>query len=73
MVHWQNQLLDRFGLSVEVLTPDTVHERIEVIKRRDDYDSNPDEYAKSWDKENKKLRTKIQSNKMDDFQYLFYH
>ena len=37
------QLLDRFGLSVEVLTPDTVDERIEVIKRRDDYDSNPDE------------------------------
>ena len=26
------QLLDRFGLSVEVLTPDTVDERIEVIK-----------------------------------------
>ena len=43
------QLLDRFGLSVEVLTPGTVDERIEVIKRRDDYDSNPDEYAKSWD------------------------
>ena len=57
------QLLDRFGLSVEVLTPDTVDERIEVIKRRDDYDSNPDEYAKSWDKENKKLRTKIQRAK----------
>ena len=57
------QLLDRFGLSVEVLTPDTVDERIEVIKRRDDYDSDPDEYAKSWDKENKKLRTKIQRAK----------
>jgi len=57
------QLLDRFGLSVEVLTPDTVDERIEVIKRRDDYDSNPDEYAKSWDGENKKLRTKIQRAK----------
>ena len=57
------QLLDRFGLSVEVLTPKTVDERIEVIKRRDDYDSNPDEYAKSWDGENKKLRTKIQRAK----------
>ena len=54
------QLLDRFGLSVEVLTPDTVDERIEVIKRRDDYDSNSDEYARSWDKENRKLRNKIQ-------------
>ena len=57
------QLLDRFGLSVEVLTPDTVDERIEVIKRRDDYDNNSDEYARSWDKENKKLRTKIQRAK----------
>ena len=54
------QLLDRFGLSVEVLTPDTVDERIEVIKRRDDYDKNPDEYAETWDKENRKLRNKIQ-------------
>ena len=54
------QLLDRFGLSVEVLTPDTVDERIEVIKRRDDYDNHPEEYAATWDKENRKLRNKIQ-------------
>ena len=54
------QLLDRFGLSVEVLTPDTVDERIEVIKRRDDYDKHPEEYAANWDKENRKLRNKIQ-------------
>jgi magnesium chelatase subunit I len=32
------QLLDRFGLSVEVSTPRDLAERIEVVKRRDAYD-----------------------------------
>ena len=54
------QLLDRFGLSVEVMTPDTVHERIEIIQRRDQYDNNPEGYVLDWQKENKKLRSKIQ-------------
>ena len=54
------QLLDRFGLSVEVMTPDTVHERIEIIQRRDQYDNNPEGYVLDWQKENKKLRNKIQ-------------
>ena len=38
------QLLDRFGLSVEVLTPQTIKERIEVIKRRDLFDQGPEEF-----------------------------
>ena len=50
--------------TVEVLTPDTVDERIEVIKRRDDYDKHPEEYAAIWDKENRKLRNKIQKAKL---------
>ena len=54
------QLLDRFGLSVEVMTPNTVHERIEIIQRRDQYDNNPEGYVLDWQKENKKLRSKIQ-------------
>ncbi|MGS4945627.1 magnesium chelatase ATPase subunit I [Meridianimarinicoccus sp. RP-17] len=32
------QLLDRFGLSVEVRSPNDIDERIEVIRRRDAYD-----------------------------------
>ncbi len=34
------QLLDRFGLSVEVTSPDTIADRIEVIRRRDAYETN---------------------------------
>ena len=32
------QLLDRFGLSVEVKTPDTLAQRVEVVKRRDAFE-----------------------------------
>ena len=42
------QLLDRFGLSVEVASPDTVDERIEVIRRRDAYDRDPEGYRLEW-------------------------
>ncbi len=35
------QLLDRFGLSVEVTTPRELGERIEVVKRRDAFERDP--------------------------------
>ena len=35
------QLLDRFGLSVEVRTPDDLATRIEVVRRRDDFERDP--------------------------------
>ena len=53
------QLLDRFGLSVEVLTPQTIKERIEVIKRRDLFDQDPENFQKNWEKEDKKICKKI--------------
>ena len=52
------QLLDRFGLSVEVLTPDTVNERIEVIKRRDDYDNHPENMRQLGTKKTENSGTK---------------
>jgi magnesium chelatase subunit I len=42
------QLLDRFGLSVEVRTPDTLADRVEVVKRRDAFDRDPSGFAKAW-------------------------
>ena len=36
------QLLDRFGLSVEVKTPDDLAQRIEVVRRRDAFERDPD-------------------------------
>ena len=53
------QLLDRFGLSVEVLTPQIVKERIEVIKRRDLFDQDPEKFQNDWKKEDKKICKKI--------------
>ena len=49
------QLLDRFGLSVEVRTPQNIAERIEVLRRRDAFDRDPSAFVKSWEKESKKV------------------
>src|SRR5512146_716363 len=35
------QLLDRFGLSVDVKTPEALADRIEVVRRRDRFDRDP--------------------------------
>lgn len=53
------QLLDRFGMSVEVKTPDTLPERIEVVRRRDAFENDPAAFVEAWTKEEGKLRRKI--------------
>ena len=53
------QLLDRFGLSVEVKSPNTLPERIEVIKRRTKFDERNLAFLDFWEKEDAKIRRKI--------------
>ncbi len=53
------QLLDRFGLSVEVKTPTTIADRIEVVRRRDDYERDGAAFAAKWHKEDQRLRRLI--------------
>ena len=53
------QLLDRFGLSVEVLTPTDLPTRIDVIKRRDAFERDPASFCALWQPEEKALRTRI--------------
>ena len=53
------QLLDRFGLSVEVRTPQTIMDRVDVIKRRDEFDRDPKAYCDKWAAENAKVRNII--------------
>lgn len=53
------QLLDRFGLSVEVKTPEDLATRIEVVRRRDDYERDPVAFAERWRKDDLKLRRRI--------------
>jgi magnesium chelatase subunit I len=42
------QLLDRFGLSVEVKTPRDLAERIEVVRRRDAFDRDAAAFTERW-------------------------
>jgi magnesium chelatase subunit I len=53
------QLLDRFGLSVDVKTPQDLPSRIEVVKRRDAFERDTDSFIESWKKEDNKIRKKI--------------
>jgi magnesium chelatase subunit I len=53
------QLLDRFGLSVEVKTPEDLKTRIEVVRRRDAYERDPDAFVASWKTEEARVRRRI--------------
>jgi magnesium chelatase subunit I len=53
------QLLDRFGLSVEVTSPDDIALRIEAVKRREWFDRDPDAFVAAWAREEKRLRSQI--------------
>ena len=53
------QLLDRFGLSVEVKTPTDLAGRVEVVKRRDAFEHDPVAFTEQWKKEDEKIRKRI--------------
>jgi magnesium chelatase subunit I len=53
------QLLDRFGLCVDVRTPTDLPTRIEVIRRRDSYERDHAAFCAAWEKEQAKLRRRI--------------
>jgi magnesium chelatase subunit I len=53
------QLLDRFGLSVEVKTPAALAQRVEVVKRRDAFERDPAAFALQWKKEDDRVRRSI--------------
>lgn len=53
------QLLDRFGLSVEVRTPTDLATRVEVVRRRDAYDRDPEGFAARFEKDQAATRKRI--------------
>ncbi|HPF60580.1 MAG: magnesium chelatase ATPase subunit I [Gemmatimonadetes bacterium] len=53
------QLLDRFGLAVDVTTPADIETRLEIVARRDAYDRDPDGFAASWDAADAALRDRL--------------
>ncbi|MDJ1017801.1 MAG: magnesium chelatase ATPase subunit I [Paracoccaceae bacterium] len=53
------QLLDRFGLSVEVTTPRDLDDRVEVIQRRQAYETDTAAFMKRWRAADTRLRKRI--------------
>lgn len=54
------QLLDRFALSVYVAGEKDLDKRAEVIKRRLEYEDNPEEFIKKWEEEQQNEVHRIQ-------------
>jgi magnesium chelatase subunit I len=53
------QLLDRFGLCVQVQTPQDLALRVEVVKRRDAFEKDPATFRARWQPDNDKLQKRI--------------
>jgi len=53
------QLLDRFGLCVDIEGIRDVETRIEVIKRRQVYESRPETFVPSWESQEQEVRKRI--------------
>jgi magnesium chelatase subunit I len=53
------QLLDRFGLSVDVASPRDIETRVEVIRRRDAFDTDPDAFLARYRPLDAGLRNQI--------------
>jgi len=53
------QLTDRFGLSVTVRAVPSLQERSEILRRRLQFDSDPESFAAAWSSEEEALRETI--------------
>lgn len=53
------QLLDRFGLSVEVTTPTDLDARVEVVRRRHAFDRDPAAFRRRWSGQDGRVRNQI--------------
>ena len=67
------QLLDRFGLSVEVKTSQDLTERVEVLRRRDSFERDPASFDATWSAKNRQTgllvaetRERLESVSMPD-------
>jgi magnesium chelatase subunit I len=57
------QLLDRFGLSLDVKTPSDLPTRIEAVKRRDAFEQDPQGFIAEWRSRDDAIRKKIVSGR----------
>jgi magnesium chelatase subunit I len=57
------QLIDRFGLVVDVAGEDDAEKRVEIIRRRLAFEDNPENFAASFEPEQRKLADRIEKAK----------
>ncbi|MBK5941644.1 magnesium chelatase ATPase subunit I [Halochromatium roseum] len=53
------QLLDRFGLSVEISTPQDLKSRVQVVRLRDDFERDPQAFIDKYKRKDGKVRRQI--------------
>ncbi len=53
------QLLDRFGLSVDVTTPSDIGDRVEVVRRRDAFERDPVAFRRRWSRREGRIRRQV--------------
>jgi magnesium chelatase subunit I len=53
------QLLDRFGMHARITTITDVAQRVEIVKRRRDFDADPEAFMNTWEPQQKALRREI--------------
>lgn len=53
------QLLDRFGLSVDVRTPTDIEQRVEVVRRREAFERDPERFIAAWAAADARVRRQI--------------
>jgi len=59
------QLQDRFGLSVEVITPADVEGRVRVVELMEDFERDPETVLAAFEKEQEKLRRRIRRGQIN--------
>ncbi len=55
------QLLDRFGLVVDVAAEREVSDRMEIVRRRLAFEADPEAFVRQWEKEQASIRERIEA------------
>jgi magnesium chelatase subunit I len=55
------QLLDRFGLSVDVRTPADLDTRVQIVRLRDQFERDRDDFIRKWRRKEGKVRRQIET------------
>ncbi|MEM8563218.1 MAG: magnesium chelatase ATPase subunit I [Pseudomonadota bacterium] len=53
------QLLDRFGLSVDVKTPQAIQDRVKIVQLRDEFERNREAFVQKWKRKEGAVRSKV--------------